>query len=55
MTQHLNHFIEGASFEASDGRRMTLVDPVTEQIYGSSGTRHRRGRGPCRSGGTHPT
>ncbi len=36
MTQHLNHFIEGASFEASDGRRMTLVDPVTEQIYGSS-------------------
>lgn len=36
MTQHLNHFIEGASFEASDGRRITLVDPVTEQIYGSS-------------------
>ncbi|WP_413790828.1 MULTISPECIES: aldehyde dehydrogenase family protein [unclassified Pseudomonas] len=35
MTQHLNHFIEGASFEASDGRRITLVDPVTEQIYGS--------------------
>ncbi|SDB20270.1 Acyl-CoA reductase [Pseudomonas sp. NFACC23-1] len=35
MTQHLNHFIEGASFEASDGRRITLVDPVTEQIYGN--------------------
>lgn len=36
MTQHLNHFIEGASFEASDGRRINLVNPVTEQVYGSS-------------------
>ncbi|WP_260958648.1 aldehyde dehydrogenase family protein [Pseudomonas citri] len=35
MTQHLKHFIEGASFEASDGRRISLVDPVTEQTYGS--------------------
>jgi phenylacetaldehyde dehydrogenase len=36
MTQHFNHFIEGASFEASDGRRIALVDPVTEQPYGST-------------------
>jgi len=36
MTEHLNHFIEGASFEASDGRRINLVNPVTEQVYGSS-------------------
>jgi len=36
MTEHLNHFIEGASFEASDGRRIALVNPVTEQVYGSS-------------------
>ncbi|MBA1377223.1 aldehyde dehydrogenase family protein [Pseudomonas brassicacearum] len=36
MTQHFNHFIEGASFEASDGRRIALVDPVTEQTYGST-------------------
>ncbi|WP_335944752.1 aldehyde dehydrogenase family protein [Pseudomonas sp. G166] len=36
MTQHLNHFIQGASFEASDGGRMTLINPVTEQVYGSS-------------------
>jgi phenylacetaldehyde dehydrogenase len=36
MTQHLNHFIQGASFEASDGRRIALINPVTEQAYGSS-------------------
>ncbi|WHS62488.1 aldehyde dehydrogenase family protein [Pseudomonas sp. G2-4] len=36
MTQHLNHFIQGASFEASDGRRITLINPVTEQAYGST-------------------
>ncbi|NUT64970.1 aldehyde dehydrogenase family protein [Pseudomonas corrugata] len=36
MTQHLNHFIEGGSFEASDGRRTNLINPVTEQIYGSA-------------------
>ncbi|MDR6957942.1 acyl-CoA reductase-like NAD-dependent aldehyde dehydrogenase [Pseudomonas brassicacearum] len=36
MNQHLNHFIQGASFEASDGRRITLINPVTEQAYGSS-------------------
>lgn len=36
MTQHLNHFIEGGSFEASDGRRTNLINPVTEQVYGSA-------------------
>lgn len=36
MTQHLQHFIAGAAAEASDGRRIDLVDPVTEQVYGSS-------------------
>ncbi|MBJ2348120.1 MULTISPECIES: aldehyde dehydrogenase family protein [Pseudomonas] len=36
MTQHFNHFIEGTTFEASDGRRIALVDPVTEQTYGST-------------------
>ncbi|WP_448632438.1 MULTISPECIES: aldehyde dehydrogenase family protein [Pseudomonas fluorescens group] len=35
MTQHLNHFIAGATFEASDGGRLPLIDPVTEQQYGS--------------------
>ncbi|WP_277374059.1 aldehyde dehydrogenase family protein [Pseudomonas sp. AA-38] len=41
MTQHLKHFIAGAAVEASDGRHIDLVDPVTEQLYGSSarGTR----------------
>ncbi|OAB50946.1 aldehyde dehydrogenase family protein [Pseudomonas thivervalensis] len=34
MTEHLKHFIAGASFEASDGRRINLVNPVTEQVYG---------------------
>ncbi|CAD5200087.1 aldehyde dehydrogenase family protein [Pseudomonas sp. FEN] len=36
MTEHLNHFIEGAGVEASDGRRIILINPVTEQVYGSS-------------------
>jgi len=36
MTQHLNHFIEGGPFEASDGRRTNLINPVTEQVYGSA-------------------
>ncbi|WP_053185797.1 aldehyde dehydrogenase family protein [Pseudomonas thivervalensis] len=35
MTEHLKHFIAGASLEASDGRRINLVNPVTEQVYGS--------------------
>lgn len=34
MTEHLNHFIEGASCEAFDRRRIDLVNPVTEQVYG---------------------
>jgi NAD-dependent aldehyde dehydrogenases len=67
MTEHLNHFIEGASFEASDGRRINLVNPVTEQVYGSSaqgttedvdravGAAHRRLRTwTDRSGGRTP-
>ena len=36
MTEHLNHFIEGASCEAFDRRRINLVNPVTEQVYCSS-------------------
>ncbi|XVO89338.1 aldehyde dehydrogenase family protein [Pseudomonas palleroniana] len=36
MTEHLNHFIEGAPCEASDLRRINLVNPITEQVYGSS-------------------
>ncbi|WP_460136856.1 aldehyde dehydrogenase family protein [Pseudomonas sp. S1_E04] len=36
MTEHLNHFIAGATCESSDGRRIDLVNPVTEQVYGSS-------------------
>ncbi|MCP1463447.1 aldehyde dehydrogenase [Pseudomonas sp. S3E17] len=41
MTEHLNHFIEGTPCEAFDRRRFDLVNPVTEQAYGSSarGTR----------------
>lgn len=35
MTEHLNHFIAGTGVEASDGRRIALVNPVTEQVYGS--------------------
>ncbi len=36
MTEHLNHFIEGTPSEAFDRRRIDLVSPVTEQVYGSS-------------------
>jgi len=36
MTEHLNHCIAGASLEASDGRRIDLIDPVTEQVYARS-------------------
>lgn len=36
MTEHLNHFIAGAFDEGSAGQRIELVDPVTEQVYGSS-------------------
>lgn len=36
MTEHLQHFIDGASSEASEGGRIPLVNPVTEQEYGSS-------------------
>jgi len=36
MNQHLKHFIAGNAVEASDGRRIDLIDPVTEQVYGSS-------------------
>jgi phenylacetaldehyde dehydrogenase len=36
MTQHLKHFIGGASAEASDGARMPLVNPVDEQPYASA-------------------
>lgn len=36
MTQHLQHFIAGAAADSSDGRRFDLIDPVTEQVYGSS-------------------
>ncbi|MFQ6591040.1 MULTISPECIES: aldehyde dehydrogenase family protein [Pseudomonas] len=36
MTEHLNHFIEGTTCEASDLRRINLVNPITEQVYGSS-------------------
>jgi len=35
-SNHFKHFIEGAHIEASDGRRMSLVDPVNEQEYASS-------------------
>ncbi|WP_426124805.1 aldehyde dehydrogenase family protein [Pseudomonas sp. PSPC2-3] len=35
MTEYLNHFIAGTGVEASDGRRIALVNPVTEQVYGS--------------------
>ncbi|MBN9462931.1 MAG: aldehyde dehydrogenase family protein [Burkholderiales bacterium] len=36
MTQHLKHFIEGAHVEASDGARMSLVNPVDEQEYATA-------------------
>lgn len=36
MTEHLNHFIAGVLDEGSSAQRIELVDPVTEQVYGSS-------------------
>ncbi|KRP59295.1 aldehyde dehydrogenase family protein [Pseudomonas trivialis] len=35
MGQRLNHFINGLASEASEGGRVELVNPVTEQVYGS--------------------
>ena len=35
MTQQLKHFINGLASEASAGGRVELVNPVTEQVYGS--------------------
>ncbi|MGZ9706151.1 aldehyde dehydrogenase family protein [Pseudomonas sp. GNP013] len=35
MGQRLNHFINGVVSEASEGGRVELVNPVTEQVYGS--------------------
>ncbi|MEB0108484.1 aldehyde dehydrogenase family protein [Pseudomonas sp. MH9.3] len=35
MGQRLNHFIDGVVSEASEGGRVELVNPVTEQVYGS--------------------
>ncbi|UII68963.1 aldehyde dehydrogenase family protein [Pseudomonas sp. HN11] len=35
MTEHLNHFIAGARVEGFDGGRIELINPVTEQVYGS--------------------
>jgi len=36
MTEHLKLFIAGALDEGSAGQRIELIDPVTEQVYGSS-------------------
>lgn len=36
MTQHLKHFIEGAHADASDGARMSLVNPLDEKEYASA-------------------
>jgi len=36
MTQHLKHFIEGVSVEASDGARMGLVSPISEDRYATA-------------------
>ncbi|MCW5660328.1 MAG: aldehyde dehydrogenase family protein [Burkholderiaceae bacterium] len=33
---HLKHFIEGAHVDASDGARMTLVNPIDEKPYASA-------------------
>jgi acyl-CoA reductase-like NAD-dependent aldehyde dehydrogenase len=33
---HLKHFIEGANVDASDGARMSLVNPVDEKPYASA-------------------
>jgi len=40
MSKYLKHYIEGASVEASNGARMSLVNPVNEQEYetAASGT-----------------
>ncbi len=36
MTQHLKHFIDGSSIDASDGAHISLVNPVDELEYGKS-------------------
>ena len=36
MTQHLQHFIDGEHAESSDGGRLSLVNPVDEQIYATA-------------------
>ncbi|MGJ7498008.1 aldehyde dehydrogenase family protein [Variovorax sp. RT4R15] len=36
MSKHWKHFIEGAHAEASDGARMSLVSPVSEQEYATA-------------------
>ena len=36
MTEHLKHFIAGLAVDSSDGRRLDLINPVTEQVYASS-------------------
>ncbi|WP_411380289.1 aldehyde dehydrogenase family protein [Pseudomonas sp. MPB26] len=36
MTEHLKHFIAGKAVDSSDGRRIDLINPVTEQGYASS-------------------
>lgn len=36
MSLHLKHFIEGAHAEASDGARMSLVNPVDENEYATA-------------------
>jgi phenylacetaldehyde dehydrogenase len=36
MSQHLKHFIEGAHAEASDGARMNLVNPITEEAFATA-------------------
>jgi acyl-CoA reductase-like NAD-dependent aldehyde dehydrogenase len=36
MTQHLKHFIEGALADASDGARMSLLNPVNEEAYATA-------------------
>ncbi|MEO8807051.1 MAG: aldehyde dehydrogenase family protein, partial [Burkholderiaceae bacterium] len=36
MSQHLKHFIDGAHAEASDGARMSLFNPVTEEAFATA-------------------
>lgn len=36
MNQHLKHYIEGARAEASDGGRMNLVNPITEDVFATA-------------------